>query len=77
MAALREPAVYMGHQCRWNNHTHVQNFSRDRSSVAKEGDAGRVCAGEIALVREVREGFCESETKELISKERGEGKAHQ
>ena len=45
--------------------------------MAKEGDAGRVCAGEIALVREVREGFCESETKELISKERGEGKAHQ
>lgn len=65
----------MGHQYRWSNYTHVCNCNWGKSYKAEE-IYGRV-RRELSRFRDVREGFCKSVTKEVTSKERGEGKVYQ
>lgn len=65
-----ERTVYMGHQHRWSSYTHTGNCSWDESCAVGMG------AGNTVRVRAVREGFCKSVKKEVISKER-EGQVSQ
>lgn len=68
-----EPTVSMGHPYRWRNYTHVCTWDKSYKAEETYGHVRR----ELSRFRDVREGFCKSVTKEVISKERGEGKVDQ